>query len=227
MEEQQDQESENQMGLLEVQGVGENGQPIVKDAASIAIAAATAAAAAAGFGTASITLPGAGASGAAAGAGGGDVADDVAVGAGGAGGAGEAVGALGVGGGDIKEEEAKKKAEDLRSLSAVDRSMRSMSSLPGNVVESKSSSSAGQRRKSSYPPPENYTCNRCGEKGHWITDCPMNTQVGARECERDVGGYCAVRSRCVWGGGEEREMYWELLVGRGSGVDSEPNPLSH
>ena len=42
MEEQQDQESENQMGLLEVQGVGENGQPIVKDTASIAIAAASA-----------------------------------------------------------------------------------------------------------------------------------------------------------------------------------------
>ncbi|CCI40278.1 unnamed protein product [Albugo candida] len=27
------------------------------------------------------------------------------------------------------------------------------------------------------PPPESYTCNRCGTKGHWIDDCPTKDQV--------------------------------------------------
>ncbi|POM78702.1 WD40 repeatcontaining protein [Phytophthora palmivora] len=26
------------------------------------------------------------------------------------------------------------------------------------------------------PPPESYTCNRCGTKGHWIEDCPTKDQ---------------------------------------------------
>ncbi|RMX63563.1 hypothetical protein KXD40_007415 [Peronospora effusa] len=31
----------------------------------------------------------------------------------------------------------------------------------------------GSRR----PPPESYTCNRCGTKGHWIEDCPTKDQL--------------------------------------------------
>ncbi|KAF1323757.1 Wd40 repeat-containing protein, partial [Globisporangium splendens] len=39
-------------------------------------------------------------------------------------------------------------------------------------------SGAGSGRR---PPPESYTCNRCGTKGHWIEDCPTKdqSQVGS------------------------------------------------
>ncbi|OQR88099.1 WD40 repeat-containing protein [Achlya hypogyna] len=30
------------------------------------------------------------------------------------------------------------------------------------------------------PPPDNYTCNRCGTKGHWIEDCPHKDEMSQK-----------------------------------------------
>lgn len=42
------------------------------------------------------------------------------------------------------------------------------------------------------PPPENYTCNRCGTKGHWLEDCPTKDKhhAGANAGPPPAGYIC-------------------------------------
>lgn len=37
-------------------------------------------------------------------------------------------------------------------------------------------------------PPESYTCNRCGTKGHWIEDCPTKDQQGQQSFGQSFNG---------------------------------------
>ncbi|KAK4053130.1 hypothetical protein OIV83_001865 [Microbotryomycetes sp. JL201] len=39
---------------------------------------------------------------------------------------------------------------------------------------------AGERRKGRNSPPDNYTCNICNQKGHWIQDCPEKSERDAQ-----------------------------------------------
>ena len=42
-------------------------------------------------------------------------------------------------------------------------------------------SSAPIASTSRRPPPDNYTCNRCGTKGHWLEDCPTRDSKGGNK----------------------------------------------
>lgn len=57
------------------------------------------------------------------------------------------------------------------------------SSIRASAINAASFNAFSQRsfqdhsRPGRRPPPDSYTCNRCGTKGHWIEDCPTKDQM--------------------------------------------------
>ncbi|GMF28829.1 unnamed protein product [Phytophthora lilii] len=67
-------------------------------------------------------------------------------------------------------------AEVLPGMADGGSSLRSSAINAANFQTFNKSANDNRGNGGRRPPPESYTCNRCGTKGHWIEDCPTKDQ---------------------------------------------------